>query len=227
MFKTAALITCTAAFLLSSFAQADTITTFTLNADGCSAGCGNGNGTTNNDFGTVKLDDNNAGAVTVTVTLTGTEFVNSSGKEALAFDLPMLAGLSISLADPTDFSNAGAGSYQMPPFGNGSQFDEAIHCSACGSGASSPQAGPLIFTVTASGGVTTADFTANGNGFFFASDVIGTSSGNTGDVAASGPAAISTVPEPDTGLLFAAVGLGLFGFGRLYQGRGPMNRRKG
>jgi hypothetical protein len=204
------------AFLLPS-ASADTILNFTLNVDGCTSGCGsNGNGSTNNDFGVVQLDDNGSGTVIVTETLNAAQFVNSSGKEALAFNLSALAGLKITLSDPADYSIATGGSFPMAPFGSGaSDFTEAIHCDACGSGASHPQPGPLVFTVTATNGVTAADFTAIGSGYFFASDVKGARSGNTGDVAANGPGVpVTSAPEPATPLLTLA-GAALFGLSQL------------
>src|SRR5215831_15160714 len=65
-----------------------TTETFILTVDGCTGGCGgNGQGSTNNNFGSILLSDDGAGTVTITETLNGTEFVNSSGKEALAFNL--------------------------------------------------------------------------------------------------------------------------------------------
>ena len=188
-------------------AMADAIETFTLTNDGCSGGCGiNGQNSTNNNFGTIRLDDNLSGTVTVTETLNGVEFSNSSGKNALGFDLlGTLTGVVITITSPTTGYSVDAGS-KMAPFGT---FTDGIHCDACGSGASNPQPGPITFTVTATGGVDLADFVSDGTAFF-AADVVGNSTGNTGDVGAPGPGVVcrencsTSVPEPLTLSLFGA-----------------------
>jgi hypothetical protein len=195
-----------AAVTVAPTAYADTYWDFTLNVDGCSGGCGsNGKNSTDNQFATIQLDDNGAGMVTVTETLTGTEFVNSAGKEAIAFVLPALTGLSINV-ETAGFALASGSSFSMSPFGS---FDEAIHCTACGSGGSNPQSGPLVFTVTAAGGVTAADFETDKSGYYFASDVIGDVTGKTGDVGGDkAPVDPPGVPEPaTTSLLIGGIAL--------------------
>jgi len=208
---------CAATFLLLPSAYADTVIDFTLNVDGCTGGCGsNGKNSTNNNFATIQLDDNGLGSVIVTETLHGTEFVNSSGKEALVFNLPVLTGLTITLSDPSSFAVSTARTYSMSPFSG--SFDEAIKCTVCGNGSSHPEAGPLIFTVTAAGGVTASDFHVTTGGYYFASDVIGVTSGKTGDVASNsagtlvsqGAQQIPATPEPGT-VLSALGGVSLLG----------------
>lgn len=194
------------ALLAAPAARADTFWDFSINADGCTGGCGaNGKSSTNNDFGTIQLDDNGAGLVTVTETLTAADFVNSSGKEAIAFELPALTGLTINV-ETSGFALASGKSFSLAPFGS---FDEAIHCTACGNGAQNPQSGPLVFTVTAAGGVTAEDFMADKSGYYFASDVIGEFKGKTGDVAVSRPGVDPPgVPEPaTTSLLLGGIAL--------------------
>jgi hypothetical protein len=204
--RSTTLVACAAAFVFLTPAHADTFETFTLNVDGCTSGCGNGLGTTNNNFATVLLDDNGAGTVTVTETLHGTDFVNSSGKEAIAFVLPTLTNLAINV-QTTGYAVATGTSFSMAPFGT---FDEAIHCNVCGNGGSNPQPGPLVFTVTAQGGVTLASFGATG-GDYFASDVLG--NGTTGDVAAN-KVGVFVTPEPAS-ILLSLGGIALLGFRRL------------
>jgi hypothetical protein len=193
-----------AALLVCPTARASVV--FTLNADGCSGGCGNnGQNTTNNNFGSIQLTDNGAGTVSVVVTLNGAEFENSIGQEAIAFVLPSLPSLSITNIS-AGYSQAAGSSFAMAPFGSGgSPFNEAIHCNAC---ASSPQPGPLSFTVSATG-LTWQSFQANGNGYSFAADVIGLGLGRTGDVGSNTAPVIQT-PEPATAGMLASAGA-LFG----------------
>ena len=95
-------------------------------------------------------------------------------------------------------------------------FEYGVDCTACGSGGSNPQSGPVNFTITAAG-LSTASFQQNLLGEFFAVDLIGNSfTGtvrNTGAVDASsvavpGPVAGAGLP----GLVAACVGL--IGFAR-------------
>ena len=106
----------------------------------------------------------------------------------------------------------GSGGFSKGSIGS---FTNFIECSGCGNGASNPLPGPLVFTVNRTGGLSVNDFIDNAAGFYFASDIYGGGTGNTGNVAALGsPVQVSTVtPEPGTfGILGAAlVGLGILG----------------
>jgi hypothetical protein len=72
----------------------------------------------------------------------------------------------------------------------------------------------LSFNVSSATGVTTASFIANGGGYFFASDIVGTTR-NTGNVGAFMPSDPAPVPEPGTMAMMlsgiALTGAGLIG----------------
>jgi PEP-CTERM motif len=190
----------------SSAASASPIT-YSLNQDGCTGGCGTGSTL----FGTVTLTDSlNSVHIDVDLTPFGvTEFVHTGAGDALLFDL---AGGTISNLT-TGFAAGGPDSASV--FGS---FTRSIICTVptgCGNGASHPNPGPLSFDVTLTG-ITDASFTANGGGFFFASDVMGPT-GNTGNVAAlraGGHApndpTLAPVPEPAS-LMLLGSGLALLG----------------
>jgi hypothetical protein len=197
------IICAVAAFLTSISAQANTIT-FTLTEDRCSGG---GCGTP--PFGTITLVDNGTGAgafVSVIETLAASvEFAGTGAGDALDFNV----------AGPVTISGLSSDFTVIPPasasyFG---AFLETIMCTTCSGGHTSNTAGPLTFTVSSTTGVTTADFIANGSGYFFASDIVGTT-GKTGNVAAlmgtwSDPV---TAPEPGTmALLLSGAALATIG----------------
>jgi hypothetical protein len=203
-----------AAFPSGKSAKADAI--YNLTYDSCSGGCGNGQGTNNNSFGTVTLSQVNADQVLVTVQLNtnvslDTDFVNTgngSNHQPFAFNLDTsgtISGISNTnyfAVGPTGDSISGLGT-----------FSNTIACTnACPPGGSgADQLGDLLsFRVTNNSGLSISDFVANTpNGHFFAADVLGPS-GNTGEVAANDAPTITTggdgdpsVPEPSSLALLA------------------------
>jgi hypothetical protein len=87
------------------------------------------------------------------------------------------------------------------------QFQYAVNCPTCGNGTSPPQLlSPITFDISSTG-LSTASFTKNGAGLFFAADILGTN-GNTGIVGA--PTVTTPTPIPAALPLFAG-GLGVLG----------------
>jgi hypothetical protein len=184
-------------------ASADLI--FTLTDDHCTGLCGPG------PFGTVLVHDLGGGQVTITETLnSGFRFVNSCC-DALSFNIGGSTSIAVSgLTAGFNLLSTTAGSIMEDGTGN---YMYAIGCTICGSGGSNPQPGPLSFSLTLTG-VTSASFTANTAGNFFASDICAWSAaagcGNTGAVTTGTPGIPpQQVPEPGILSLLALAVLGL------------------
>jgi hypothetical protein len=163
------------------------------------------------DVGIITLTQNGADTVTVLVDLLpGYGFINTGGPHTpFAFNLAgSEAGLSItSFLQPVGgvysfgtFSiNTGGGDNQ--PYGS---YGVAIDSTAR-NGSGKGYFGDLQFNLTRVGGLSTTDFLANANGYYFSADI---SNGvNTGAQAW----ALTSVPEPESYAMMLA-GLGLMGF---------------
>lgn len=149
-------------------------------------------------LGTITVTDI-AGGVTVDVSLiAGINFVNTGGPHTpFTYNLNAVP-TSITFAAPAIFSAAGTSS--ATPYGS---FNRGVDMTG-GNGAPG-QHGPLDFTLM---GITTANFTTNSSGYFFASDLVRLSNGATGSVAAG--TFTPAVPEPST---WAMMILGFAGVG--------------
>ena len=172
-------------------AKADII--FHLTYDGCSGGCGNGQGTTNNDFGYIDLHQVDATHVLLTEQLnTGvdldTDFVNTgngSNHEPLAFNITG-ASVTITGVSPSTYFTVGPTGDTISGMG---VFSNTIACTSnCPSGGSGADllGDQLMFTTSDGSSLSLSNFTQSTGGFFFASDIIGPS-GLTGEVGATGP----------------------------------------
>jgi hypothetical protein len=200
---------------------------YTLNYDGCSGGCGNGQGTTNNNFGTVDLAQVNSNTVSVTVTLAESvaldvDFVNTgngSNHEPFAFNVASPPGPVTIVAGSLTGGTCTGACFQVGPINDDisglGTFTNTIACtSACPSGASGQDilGGTLMFSTTDGTALSVNDFIANGSGFVFAADVIDSVTGKTGEVGAQ-PDAPNPVPEPNTLAILGTMLVSLGGIG--------------
>jgi hypothetical protein len=210
---------------------------FTLNVDACSSGCG----ISPADYGTVTLTQESSTEIQVDVALAQTGcpsspcvgFVSTgNGTNHPGFAFSLIGDPAVSITGITAGFVVGATNFTASGLG---KFDYSLNCSACGSGASHPQPGPLIFDVTVSTGtISLASFVANSpNGNYFAADIgnpcifTGDTKGcrKTGEVGGNSPPVIVEctgpncavlIPEPMTIALFGA---GLAGIGGLARRR--------
>lgn len=186
------------ALVFAAPARADQ-TQFSLNANGCSAGC-------TVPAGTVTLTQDGS-LVDVRVDLTSGSFIDTGSHTSFVFDIAGAPQISITKLG-TAFTFP-ADSLTDSPFGT---FDYGIDCATCGSGASQPTPPPLTFTVGLMNGnaLSIYDFTghlfAPGETVFFAADIFDSSTGNTG--------AVGAIPEPSSVALLGCGFAGVVAFRR-------------
>jgi hypothetical protein len=191
--------------LAAPAANADSLS-FQLTSDHCTGGCLGGAPSA----GTITVTSNATGTLIFNVTLnSGFKFVSTGFQTDFGFNLvgnPSITFSGVTTGFAPNANPETAGSLHMDGAGD---FEYGVNCTACGSGGSNPQSGPLNFTITGTG-LTLASLEKNGTSQFFAVDVLG--NGNTGAVDASSPSV--PTPEPSSFLLLGTALTGLAAVGR-------------
>jgi hypothetical protein len=191
-------------------AAANTIS-FQIVVDHCTGNCG-----PQTSFGTVTITDVASNQVSVDVTLlNNNKFVNT-GLPAFGFNLNGISTFTFSgLTSNFAFENMTSGTVTANTIGDDGfgDFDFAVDYTG-GSGGSNPAAGPLDFTLTATG-LSTASFMKLSSGghpsAYFGVDILSGTTGKTGPVGViCGPGEcvtitpFTTVPEPASFLLLGS-----------------------
>jgi hypothetical protein len=194
-----ALAALTAALGMSGAAGA---TTYVLNVDGCSSGCGYSN------YGTVDVTGQGTNTLSFDIELATNVFFNQAGHPDEAFSL--IGNPTITIAGlPATFGANGsqaAGSHHESAFGD---FDYSVNWLGPPNNNSNLSVQSLTFTVTGPSALTLDSNLVNGKNIFFTVDV----AAKVGDVVKTGNVGATLVPggipEPATWAMM------LMGFGGL------------
>jgi len=186
---------------------------YALNIDACTGGCGTGT------LATVDVTQFAVNQVQLQVTFTTptSKFVTTGAGDFMVFTFNIAGSPTVTLVGSiTSGAPSPALTFINPGMTNANfgDFEYAIQCAGCSNGAAGGFLGPLTFVLQATG-LTPAAFAtpstggaSNGNQFF-AVDMLGGTTGNTGVVAGS---TRTSVPEPSS-LITVGFSILLFGFG--------------
>jgi len=206
--------------------------TFDITSDHCSAGDGCLDANTGASGGTITVTQNDSGTPLDTTDDTLTfdvalnpdlQFINGGQDATFGFDLvgnPQITYSSVTTGFAPATNPQSAGTLHLDGTGF---FEYGVNCTGCGPGGSAPLAGPLDFTISATGGLTLASLQQNADGQIFAIDVINTAANPnvTGFVdASSGTIVVPPQEAPEPGILaLLSAGLLAVGFSRIRKPR--------
>jgi hypothetical protein len=183
-------------------ANAAGATTYVLNVDGCTGGCGYSN------YGTVDVTGQGTNTLTFDIELANNVYFNQAGQPDEAFSLIGNPTITVS-GLPSTFGVNGsqaAGSHHESAFGN---FDYSIEWLGPPTNNNTLGVQSLTFTVTGPSALTLDPNLVGGKNIFFTVDVAGVTDGvvKTGNVGAT--LVPGGIPEPATWAMM------LMGFGGL------------
>jgi hypothetical protein len=181
-----------------------------INFDDCTGGCGQTQGSTTANFGSVTFTQVGTSEIDFTINLaSGYDFFNSGNGTSFEFNTSDTSGLGTVASPPSNWSFVKPAN-SLDGLG---AFQYGLQCGATGGTPNKTCGSTLTFDIT---GLNSNNIINNARGVFIAVDICfvsGTTCAGTGPVAVTGSAGVTPIP-PALAMLAPVFGLGFFGLRR-------------